>query len=679
MHWVIYDFETAYDRKDYTLSKMSAIDYVRDPRFHALMVGISIDFAPAVVYEHDDIPAALAALELHKPDRILIGHNSSGFDNLILSEVYGIRPAIATDTMHLMRWTGVSRLIRENLASMTHWFGTGEKRAGTVISDGKYRKEDFTPAEWEDFKRYCVEDVTQTAACAKAMLPYMTPAAIQFSSITSRMATEPVFWINPLPLHQFINDLDAKAEATRMELQKLFHFATQEEFIKAIRSADKFCAMLRAVGAEPPMKVSEAKSETKRKRMEEQGLDTSDRESWTVYTPALSKQDIDFMDMLDDPDERVRQLVQARMEHNTSVPRTRAMNLLHAGEYMKPVPVMLKCFYAHTSRYGAGTTEGKSDGIQWQNLSKRNKAHRPLRQGIVVPEGMTVVACDSSQIEARTLAYIACENELLSHFREKRDPYAEQASKFGFGLTAQQIHDGAKNGEAQCKLLRNIGKTFVLGGGYGVGAIKTANTLLRAGIRLSDDRKEHNEKARQLHQIYRASNPSIVNFWRTCQKVIEGMAAGSEGYFGGPHNDLFHYGMMPVCGREMVPSIQLPTGYILRYPNLHMEVGEKKAEFFYDKPLGKNVAKVRIYGPALTENINQCLAFQILLVQANLMDNAGIHLACNIHDSFATVVPDAEVERTVAVMLQCMRTVPEWVAGLPLDAEAETADDFTIV
>ena len=86
MHIVVYDYESAYDSKDYTLSRMSAIDYVRDPRFHALMVGISIDGAPAVVYEHDDIPAALAALELHKPDRLLIGHNSSGFDNLITSD-----------------------------------------------------------------------------------------------------------------------------------------------------------------------------------------------------------------------------------------------------------------------------------------------------------------------------------------------------------------------------------------------------------------------------------------------------------------------------------------------------------------------------------------------------------------------------------------------------------------
>lgn len=372
---ITYDYETYWRSKDYTLSKMSPIEYIRHPDFYAQMLGISVNGGPVAVVEHDDIPAALAALELHKPDRLVVGHNGAGFDHLITSEVYGIHPALPTDTIHMMRWTGVSRLVREQLASMTHWFGTGEKRAGTVISDGKRTKADFTPEAWEDFKRYCAEDVQQTAACAAQMLPHMTADALLFSCITSRMATEPVFYINPKPLAQFIADHDERTERTRRELQALFHFANQAEFLKAIRSESTFCATLEQLGSAAPLKVSVAKTATAKAKLEaalETETDPTERAkieaklsnpaSYEVMTPALAKQDLAFMDMLDDPDDRVRQLVQARMEHNSSVPRTRAMSLLKLGIDDKPLPVLLKCFYAHTSRYGAGTTEGKSDG-----------------------------------------------------------------------------------------------------------------------------------------------------------------------------------------------------------------------------------------------------------------------------------------------------------------------------
>ena len=67
------------------------------------------------------------------------------------------------------------------------------------------------------------------------------------------------------------------------------------------------------------------------------------------------------------------------------------------------------------------------------------------------------------------------------------------------------------------------------------------------------------------------------------------------------------------------------------------------------------------------------------MFQANLMAERGLHLHCNIHDSFATVVPEAEAEKTKALMLECMRVVPSWAQGLPLDAEAEEGHDFSVV
>lgn len=570
---------------------------------------------------------------------------------------------------------------------MTDWFGTGHKRAGTLISQGKRTQDEFTPAEWEDFKKYCAEDVEQTAACAKQMLPYVTGEALVFSNITCKMATEPAFLINPAPLHEYLANLDAQEQASLEQIKKLFIVHSVEELMRAIRSADTFTKMLKQLGVVPPMKISEKKTEAARKKWqaEMQHCDPVRRETikqlladpanYTVYTPALAKQDLEFLELLDHPNPAVRTLVQMRLDHNSSVPRARGLNLLRLAESGRPLPIMLKAYYAHTSRYGAGTTEGKSDGTQVQNIPKHRKDMRPLRQSIVVPASYCVVACDSSQIEARVLAYEAQELELLAHFREGRDPYAEMASKFDSDMSADEIHNGAKSGDKYAKMLRQIGKKMILSAGFGVGSTKVGLTLLREGVKLHEDKDQHMEIAKDYHRIYKTSNPHIVGFWKKCGKVLDAMAAGSAGFFGGPNEDLFEYGLMPICDKVTVPSIKLPTGFILRYPNLRYE----DDQYVYDRPFGKNIVKTRIYGSAITENLTQALAFQILMHQACCMAARGIEIKVNIHDSFATVVPESQAKAVETIMLEEMRRVPEWVAGLPLDAEAEIGHDFTIV
>ena len=58
------------------------------------------------------------------------------------------------------------------------------------------------------------------------------------------------------------------------------------------------------------------------------------------------------------------------------------------------MPVMLNAFKAHTSRYTAGNSEGSSDKLNLQNLSKRDPSQLTLRKAVQAPEGMALVACD---------------------------------------------------------------------------------------------------------------------------------------------------------------------------------------------------------------------------------------------------------------------------------------------
>ena len=468
MRLVAIDFESFFSTKDgYTLTKMGPIEYIRDSRFSAQLMSYIVTDASTMTYdkvrvaEHDNIPAVLAALKLDAPDVVTVAHNGNGFDFLILSEIYHVVPRIAIDTMCMERWTGVSRIQNESLKSMAKFFQCGEKVEGTVISDGRNWPDDFTPDERTAFIQYCRNDTEQCFLSFKAMLPFMTADALLFSSITAKMACNPVLRLDDDMLTAYLNELSDKVTKARNDINKMFMFKSDEDFLKAIRSSASFVKMLELLGRKPPMKYSVAKSETKRKKLEAEGKINLSEEDYAVYTPALAKSDLDFVAMASDADERVALLVRTRLENNSSIQRSRAETFHALAKSGRPMPVMLNAFKAHTSRYTAGNSEGSSDKLNLQNLSKRDPSQLTLRKAVQAPEGMALVACDSSQIEARILAYVANETELVDAFRRGADPYADLAEKI-FQIPSEKIHKGAKSGDKKLKAYRNVGKTGIL-------------------------------------------------------------------------------------------------------------------------------------------------------------------------------------------------------------------------
>lgn len=690
---VVIDFETYWDSKTYTLSKMGPIEYVRNEKFTPQLCAFTLSNGSCCVdcsvVEHERLRTTFENLDTH--DVAWCGHNMHGFDSLILSEFFDFHPQKIYDTIAMMRWTGLSRVCRESHAALTEFLGNGNKAAGTVVSDHKQWPDDFTPEERAFFIQYCKDDAGQCYQNAQAMLPYMTPDALRFMSITARMATEPSFVLDEDLLLEYLSDLDAAADKARQELMAMFSFQTNADMLAALRSADKFADMLRSLGVEPPLKESAAKTKTKREKLQlaadagRPGAAEELENMQPVMTYAFSKTDVDFVLMQDHPDPRVALLVRTRLQLNSSIDRSRAETLLKFARMHKPLPIMLGAWLAHTGRYSAGASADagtKTDKLQFQNLSKRDPSKRKLRQAIKVPKGKVVVACDSSQIEARGLAFVANEVGLLTQFREGRDPYSELAETI-FGVPWQDIKAGAKAGDKQMKMYRNTGKTGILSCGYGVGHYKYSNTLLRQGIHLHEDLDRHHELARYAHGIYRAAHPNIVAFWKTAENVLEAMLRGESGTFGGPNNDIYTFGIMPVGPRTdlCVPSVRFPSGYILRYPGLRAERNDRgKWQFVYDTYKGASKIPTHIYGGAFTNNLVQGLSFvDVIMYQGCRMDEAGIKLACNIHDAWASVVPEEQGDYVKQQMLHYMSMVPPALNGLPVACEAEIGTTFEIV
>ena len=96
---VVIDFETYFDQ-DYTLSKLSTSEYVRDPRFKAQMMYLKVGLKPARIIPPNKIKAELR--KINWGTHGLLCHHTQ-FDGLILSHHYGVVPSFYYDTLSMAR------------------------------------------------------------------------------------------------------------------------------------------------------------------------------------------------------------------------------------------------------------------------------------------------------------------------------------------------------------------------------------------------------------------------------------------------------------------------------------------------------------------------------------------------------------------------------------------------
>ena len=97
---VTIDYETFYTQ-EYSLSRISEVDYILSPLFQTIMCSVKINAGPTVVYIGDGaVRAALAALPWERC--ALLSHNIR-FDGAIAFWRLGIQPALYLDTLSMAR------------------------------------------------------------------------------------------------------------------------------------------------------------------------------------------------------------------------------------------------------------------------------------------------------------------------------------------------------------------------------------------------------------------------------------------------------------------------------------------------------------------------------------------------------------------------------------------------
>lgn len=623
MDIVTIDFETYYD-KDYSLSKMTTEQYVRSPLFEIIGVGIKVNDYPTDWYSGGNPGKFLKSLDYR--NRAILCHNTA-LDGAILSWHFGIKPRLWLDTLSMARPLH-NVTVGGSLAKLVTYYGLGKKGDEVVAALGKH-KADFTEADLAQYGQYCINDVNLTKQLFDKMKVGFPSSELLAIDQTLRMYTEPTIELDVPLLEAHLEEVRTRK---RMLIQDLGLSGVSEEALtKMLMSNDVFAKYLKNLGIEPPRKVSL----------------TTGKETW-----AFAKTDKGMTDLLEHPDERVQGVVAARLGVKSTIEETRTEALIGVAGRGR-LPIMLNYYGAHTGRFSGG------DKLNLQNLPARGNT--TIRRALKAPTGELVIACDSSQIEARTVAWVAGQEDLLEAFRERRDVYSEFASEvYGRKVTKAD------------KVERFVGKTCVLGLGYGMGAEKFRRTLEigQAGISVKIDINE----AERIVRLYRQKNWKIVQFWQKCGNALKDILYGGE-------NELH-----PQV-RYDKKGIRLPNGFYIQYPALR----ETASGFMYisdartyqkaikDRVLTgsppEDIAWTKVYGGKVTENIVQALAAIVIREQMAAIGQHH-HVAFQVHDEIIITSPadtaDAAEQKLVAVM----STPPKWAPDLPVACESGKASTY---
>ena len=666
MPFVTLDYETFYS-KEYSLSKLTTEEYVRDPRFEVIMVGLKVDDGPALWVPQPKVRSILKRIDWE--DTLLLCHHTQ-FDGFILSERYGIRPKFYLDTMSMARVKGN---LKASLAHLLEKYDTPTQKGHEVLQAIGKRYSDFSPQELAAYGGYCVKDVTGTLELFQRLKRDFPMNELRSIDQTVRMFCKPLIRINPEPLKQHLVHLAQRRTAVLNTVPG----HDEESKLKKLRSNPQFAQLLKDNGVEyPPTKIN-AKGKV----------------TW-----AFAKTDPGLLALLDTGTPEVQALVEARLGTKSSIERTRCENFLGMSE-RGPMPVYLSSSGALTThRYAGGATE-KDSGSQKQNLQNLNKFIKgsfdphPLRLCLEAPEHCSVVVADSSQVEARISVWFSGQQNVVEAFAEGRDVYSEQASViYGRNVDRKNVPGD--------KIAGFVGKTMVLGCGYGTGFVKAAGTFLQgalggdplqfteefakelgASILAFTSNKWQMDRAMEdppatlttqewivqcavssyMVNTFRDNNPQLVAMWGTCGRALDCIYEGIP----------FSFGVDNIV--SVIPKIglQLPEGVIIYYQDL------KKDEEGYTY-LGKKdgrVQRVRIYSSKCYENIIQCLAGMIIRRQM-LAVGKKYPVVFQVHDEIVGIAPTAQAPQALDFMLQTMHRAPPWARGLPLAAEGAWAKNY---
>jgi DNA polymerase len=624
---LVYDFETFWSQ-DFTLAKMSFMEYIMSPEFEVISVSVKIGNEPTITRFGSEVETLLKSIDWS--DKVAIAHNGNEFDHPLLVWKYGVQPAMFADTLAMAKAKHQSG-VGGSLKKLSAIYGLPDKVDNILHSTKGKHYIDFSLSEMTEMARYNKVDVENCRALFGILAKETLPEEFMLMDMTARMIIYPQLNCDTAMLRSALEKVVQQKQDMLEEVAGMIGCLDAAEAKTELASAPKFAKALEALGVEVPMKTSPTTGK---------------------QIPALAKSDDGLQELLEHDDPRVQTAVAARLGVKSTLLETRINTMIKCSDVMGGrMPIPLAYHSATTGRWG---------GRVWnpQNLPRIprdkqggiiDKPTNVLRLALVAPPGCKVVVSDLSGIELRVNHYLWAVESTQRLY--DTDPRADLYLDFAAALFGVSTADVTKES-------RQLAKVAQLGLGFGAGA-GTFKRVAKAmgGIILND------LEATRVTSTWRIKYSDIVNGWRKCQAAVEAMSKGLS----------FNPDPRMLC--ETGPcTLRLPSGRKLYYPNLHQKIGDDgKRQFMYGE--GRNTSKV--YSGLMDENIVQAIARDVIAKQAlEIRHQTGYSPAHMVHDELVYVIPEDRAEQHLNDINAIMRTSPKWLPGIVLWSEGSIGDSY---
>ena len=678
---LVVDFETYFDT-DYTLGKMSTIEYINSPNFEMGGLGIGGTEGHEFFSPADDpvFPHTVGyALKKFNWDIVTVVCLNARFDITVLQTKFDIIPKYIIDIKDLA--SHYDSRMSHHLKDLAKMFKLKPK--GDTMNFKGLHYQDMTPEQKKAYADYCLNDVEIETELFKILLPKLSNPAIELwfarhtldlwltksfefdrdlaDSLKVQMRCKIKEAIDkagtiietgktiPMPASYAVDEDEADPEV------EIFGSDTHtEETIMELRSA-RFAGYLKSVlnpGEEVPMK---------------QGKPSKKNPSGMI--PALAQADDGCLWLLAHPKQEVRDLMLARQAvkrwplHIGRIDNLAAQTEANGGTLRIP----LNYYGCHTGRASGG------EDINLLNFGGRGRTGvgidpmiTSMRGLLRAPAGYVLGMMDSAQIEARILAWLAGQEDLIDGFRNNEDIY----SAFATRLFRSPIRKAKKTDpEPVSKYLdikRGFGKDAILGSGYGMGPAKFYQRCLQnATLRpLFDNGTYTFDFIKRLIATYRTTYARIPEFWKSVENVFYKVIKY-------PHLGCVATGTpIPIWMTNSggTVMIKLPSGRLLYYR--HCKVAEADGYSTIQYHYG------HLWGGSITENIVQSISADLLRFWIYKCEEAGLPVLLHTYDEIVSKIKSENAQKGLDKMKEIMSTIPEWGDGLPVDAEGKYSECF---
>ena len=619
---VAVDFETFYG-DDYTLRKLTIPEYIQDSQFEIIGASIALH-GHMPCWFSGDLPYMRSVFAKIPWARTrFIAHNAF-FDGSILEWVLGFKAARYFCTMMGSRPYEAPYTGSMSLHHVGNYFNLGTKGSEVENARNK-RRTDFTPSQLARYGDYCNNDNFLCGGIARILDGYLPVDESDLLDLTIKKFVRPRLLLDRQVITDRLADIEVKRTMIEGKAKTLGCPPS------SLRSRDKFAEVLAKYGVT---------AETK----------TSKRTGLATY--AFAKDDEGMVNLLAHADPRIRTLAEAKIFSSSSMEtkRLERFKTLYDcdvfADHRLPVPLLY--YGAHTGRFSG------YDKINLQNLTrvKRDKTTGEilaghLRFALRAPAGYSIIAADLSNIEARIVATLAQCHSMVSGFAQKRDLYCEFASRvYGRPITkADEIE-------------RFVGKTCILGLGYGMGWMKFAMQMKIARVLMKESMLKH------IVYLYRDTYKEVPTLWETLEHLLMTHSI--------PKNGLMTWGPLTFAHERII----LPNGMPIIYPGLHHSRTTQKLTFNSMRGKSKVAIPMTLWGGAITENVVQALAKIVISTAELKLARYGLRSVLQVHDELVYCVPTQHVTKiTMAIDSALCAQVP-WLPKLPVACEIKSGPTY---